>query len=57
MARVVVGGLTVSTLVTLVLVPVVYTSLSEWQLARATRRRPAGAERDVAAAAAPAARS
>jgi HAE1 family hydrophobic/amphiphilic exporter-1 len=57
MARVVVGGLTVSTLVTLVLVPVVYTTLSEWQLARATRRRPAGAERDVAAAAAPAARS
>ncbi len=55
MARVVVGGLTVSTLVTLVLVPVVYTSLSEWQLARATRRRPAAPDRDLAAA--PAARS
>jgi cytochrome oxidase assembly protein ShyY1 len=43
MARVVVGGLFVSTLVTLFLVPVVYTGLSEWQLRRAERR----AERDA----------
>ena len=38
MARVVVGGLFASTLVTLFLVPTVYTSLAEWQLARAARR-------------------
>ncbi|HYO14333.1 MAG TPA: efflux RND transporter permease subunit [Thermoanaerobaculia bacterium] len=38
MARVVVGGLTVSTLVTLILVPVIYTGLAEWQLRRADRR-------------------
>jgi hypothetical protein len=39
MARVVIGGLTVSTLVTLVLVPVVYTAVAEWQLCRAGRRQ------------------
>jgi hydrophobic/amphiphilic exporter-1 (mainly G- bacteria), HAE1 family len=38
MARVVIGGLTVSTLVTLVLVPVVYTALAEWQIRRAERK-------------------
>ena len=38
MARVVVGGLLVSTLVTLFLVPVVYTQLAEWQLRRAETR-------------------
>jgi len=44
MARVVVGGLTASTLVTLFLVPVIYTSLAEWQIRRAERR----AERETA---------
>jgi len=46
MARVVIGGLLTSTLVTLVLIPVVYTSLKEWQLRRAERReaRRRGAE-------------
>ena len=47
MARVVIGGLLTSTLVTLVLIPVVYTSLKEWQLRRAERRearRRTGAE-------------
>jgi hydrophobic/amphiphilic exporter-1 (mainly G- bacteria), HAE1 family len=43
MARVVVGGLTVSTLVTLVLVPVVYTAAAEWQLRRRTVREEAAA--------------
>ncbi|HVT45352.1 MAG TPA: efflux RND transporter permease subunit [Thermoanaerobaculia bacterium] len=38
MARAVVGGLFVSTFVTLFLVPVVYTGLAEWQLARSERR-------------------
>jgi HAE1 family hydrophobic/amphiphilic exporter-1 len=38
MARVVVGGLMTSTLITLFLVPVVYTSLAEWQERRASRR-------------------
>lgn len=38
MARVVVGGLATSTLVTLFLVPTVYTALTEWQLRRAERR-------------------
>jgi HAE1 family hydrophobic/amphiphilic exporter-1 len=38
MARVVVGGLVVSTLVTLFLVPTIYTALAEWQLRRAERR-------------------
>ena len=38
MARVVIGGMTVSTLITLLLVPVVYTTISEWQLRRAARR-------------------
>jgi len=44
MARVVVGGLAASTLVTLFLVPVVYTTLAEWQIHRAERR----AERETA---------
>jgi HAE1 family hydrophobic/amphiphilic exporter-1 len=44
MARVVVGGLLTSTLITLVLVPVVYTGLAEWQLRRAERKQ----ERQVA---------
>ncbi len=44
MARVVVGGLVASTLVTLFLVPVVYTTLAEWQIRRAERR----AERETA---------
>jgi len=48
MARVVIGGLLTSTLVTLVLIPVVYTSLAEWQVKRPrrrdARRRPAGEE-------------
>ncbi len=39
MARVVIGGMTVSTLVTLILVPVIYTAFAEWQLARAEKRR------------------
>ncbi len=38
MARVVIGGMTVSTLITLLLVPVVYTTISEWQDRRAARR-------------------
>jgi hydrophobic/amphiphilic exporter-1 (mainly G- bacteria), HAE1 family len=38
MARAVVGGLTVSTFVTLFLVPVIYTALAERQLARRERR-------------------
>jgi hydrophobic/amphiphilic exporter-1 (mainly G- bacteria), HAE1 family len=38
MARVVVGGLFASTLVTLFLVPVIYTTLSQWQLRRAEAR-------------------
>jgi len=38
MARVVVGGLAVSTLVTLFLVPTIYTALAEWQIRRAERR-------------------
>jgi HAE1 family hydrophobic/amphiphilic exporter-1 len=46
MARVVVGGLATSTLITLILVPVVYTSLAEWQLRRAERKQ----ERQVAGA-------
>ena len=39
MARVVIGGLTVSTLVTLVLVPVLYSAVADWQIARAERKR------------------
>jgi HAE1 family hydrophobic/amphiphilic exporter-1 len=42
MARVVVGGLLTSTLITLFLVPVVYTSLTEWQIRRAERKASAG---------------
>jgi hydrophobic/amphiphilic exporter-1 (mainly G- bacteria), HAE1 family len=38
MARVVIGGMTVSTLVTLILVPVLYTAFAERQLARADRK-------------------
>jgi HAE1 family hydrophobic/amphiphilic exporter-1 len=38
MARVVVGGLVTSTLITLFLVPVVYTTLAEWQAKRAERK-------------------
>ncbi len=41
MARVVVGGLVTSTLITLFLVPVVYTSLAEWQVRRAERKEAA----------------
>jgi HAE1 family hydrophobic/amphiphilic exporter-1 len=41
MARVVIGGMTVSTLITLLLVPVVYTTLAEWQLRRAAAPLPA----------------
>ena len=44
MARVVVGGLAASTLVTLFLVPVIYTTLAEWQIRRAEQR----AERETA---------
>jgi HAE1 family hydrophobic/amphiphilic exporter-1 len=44
MARVVVGGLLTSTLITLFLVPVVYTSLAEWQLRRAERKASAAEE-------------
>jgi HAE1 family hydrophobic/amphiphilic exporter-1 len=38
MARVVVGGLLTSTLITLYLVPVVYSGLAEWQLRRAEKK-------------------
>jgi HAE1 family hydrophobic/amphiphilic exporter-1 len=52
MARVVIGGMTVSTLITLLLVPVVYTTISEWQLRRAARRTArAQARREAAEAA------
>ncbi|HEX5760008.1 MAG TPA: efflux RND transporter permease subunit [Thermoanaerobaculia bacterium] len=52
MARVVIGGMTVSTLITLLLVPVVYTTLAEWQLRRAARRTArAQARREAAEAA------
>ncbi|HUO85209.1 MAG TPA: efflux RND transporter permease subunit [Thermoanaerobaculia bacterium] len=48
MARAVVGGLAASTLITLFLVPVVYTGLTEWQVrrreARAARLRDAAGE-------------
>ncbi|MGH9362029.1 MAG: efflux RND transporter permease subunit, partial [Thermoanaerobaculia bacterium] len=55
MARVVIGGMTVSTLITLVLVPVVYTTIAEWQLRRAARRSArAQARREAAEAAEPA---
>jgi HAE1 family hydrophobic/amphiphilic exporter-1 len=49
MARVVVGGLTVSTLVTLILVPVIYASVAEWQLRRADRKARETAETRAAA--------
>jgi HAE1 family hydrophobic/amphiphilic exporter-1 len=46
MARVVIGGLTTSTLITLYLVPAVYTAVSAWQERRAaTRAGAAAAER------------
>jgi hydrophobic/amphiphilic exporter-1 (mainly G- bacteria), HAE1 family len=48
MARVVIGGMTVSTLVTLILVPVLYTAFAEWQLARADRKARRRAERRAA---------
>ena len=52
MARVVIGGMTVSTLITLLLVPVVYTTISEWQLRRAAQRTArAQARREAAEAA------
>jgi hydrophobic/amphiphilic exporter-1 (mainly G- bacteria), HAE1 family len=52
MARVVIGGMTVSTLITLLLVPVVYTTISEWQDRRAARRTArAQARREAAEAA------
>jgi hydrophobic/amphiphilic exporter-1 (mainly G- bacteria), HAE1 family len=38
MARVVIGGLLVSTLITLLFIPVLYTTFAEWQLAWAERR-------------------
>jgi cytochrome oxidase assembly protein ShyY1 len=38
---VVVGGLLTSTLITLYLVPVVYSGLAEWQLRRAEKKRQA----------------
>jgi hydrophobic/amphiphilic exporter-1 (mainly G- bacteria), HAE1 family len=47
MARVVIGGMTVSTLITLILVPVIYMTIAEWQTARAEKkqaRRAAAAE-------------
>jgi hydrophobic/amphiphilic exporter-1 (mainly G- bacteria), HAE1 family len=45
MARVVIGGLLVSTLITLLFIPVLYTTFAEWQLAWAARReRAAGTE-------------
>ncbi len=43
MARAVVGGLAVSTFVTLFLVPVIYTSLEQWNVARRQRRSEAAA--------------
>jgi HAE1 family hydrophobic/amphiphilic exporter-1 len=48
MARVVIGGMTVSTLITLILVPVLYTAFAEWQLARAERKARRRAERRTA---------
>ena len=47
MARVVVGGLVTSTFITLFRVPVVYSTLAEWQLRRAAAKEQqelAGAE-------------
>lgn len=52
MARVVIGGLTVSTLVTLLLVPVLYTSMVEWRASRAERKAAVRGERAAAEAAA-----
>jgi HAE1 family hydrophobic/amphiphilic exporter-1 len=40
MARVVIGGLTSSTLITLVLIPVIYTAIEEFGEARASKRAP-----------------
>lgn len=39
MARVVIGGMTISTLITLILVPVIYMTFAEWQAARAEKRQ------------------
>lgn len=38
MARVVIGGLAVSTMITLIFIPVVYTTVAEWQIKRKVRR-------------------
>jgi hydrophobic/amphiphilic exporter-1 (mainly G- bacteria), HAE1 family len=47
LARVVIGGLLASTLVTLLLIPVAYTTVAGWtSRARAARRRWAGDEPD-----------
>ncbi len=51
MARAVIGGLTVSTLVTLFLVPVIYTMAAEWQRRRREVRAEAGEEDAVGATA------
>lgn len=50
MARVVIGGMTVSTLITLILVPVVYMTIAEWQTARAEKERARSAAAAEAAA-------
>lgn len=39
MARVVIGGMTISTLITLILVPVIYMTIAERQIARAEKRQ------------------
>lgn len=51
MARVVIGGMTVSTLITLILVPVIYTTIAERQIARAERRQAARTARAAETAA------
>lgn len=51
MARVVIGGMTVSTLITLILVPVIYMTIAERQIARAERRQAARAARTAETAA------
>lgn len=56
MARVVIGGLLVSTLITLVFIPVVYSITAEWQLRRAEKKQLAlssdGADEPVSVSAA-----
>lgn len=44
MARVVIGGMTISTLITLILVPVIYMTIAEWQTARAEKKQARRAE-------------